>query len=71
MNDGFEGNYAEVNGLRIYYEIHGSGDPLMLLHGGVCAIEIFGEVLPLSQKAGRSSPSSCRPTGARPTSTAR
>ena len=47
MNDGFEGNYAAVNGLRMYYEIHGSGDPLILLHGGVGAIEMFGEVLPL------------------------
>jgi hypothetical protein len=25
--------YAEVNGLRVYYEIHGSGQPLVLLHG--------------------------------------
>jgi len=41
------GNYAEVNGLNIYYEIHGSGEPLILLHGGVGAIEMFGEVLPV------------------------
>src|SRR5918997_1828420 len=41
------GNYAEVNGLNMYYEIHGSGEPLILLHGGVGAIEMFGEVLPL------------------------
>ena len=42
-----KGNYAEVNDLEIYYEVHGSGDPLILLHGGVGAIEMFGEVLPL------------------------
>lgn len=27
------GNYAEVNGVNIYYEIYGKGDPLLLLHG--------------------------------------
>lgn len=26
--------YAPVNGLKIYYEVHGSGDPVVLLHGG-------------------------------------
>lgn len=47
MNEDSKGNYAAVNGLDIYYEIHGSGEPLILLHGGVGAIEMFGEVLPL------------------------
>jgi len=41
------GNYASVNGLNMYYEIHGAGKPLVVLHGGVGAIEMFGEVLPL------------------------
>jgi len=41
------GSYASVNGLEMYYEIHGAGRPLILLHGGVGAIEMFGEVLPL------------------------
>ncbi len=27
------GNYAPVNGLNLYYEIHGTGEPLVLLHG--------------------------------------
>lgn len=40
-------SYASVNGLDMYYEVHGSGEPLILLHGGVGAIEMFGEVLPL------------------------
>jgi pimeloyl-ACP methyl ester carboxylesterase len=31
-----------VNGLKLYYEIHGSGEPLILLHGGVGGIEMFG-----------------------------
>ncbi len=39
-------NYALVNGLNMYYEIHGTGRPLILLHGGVDASEMFGNVLP-------------------------
>jgi pimeloyl-ACP methyl ester carboxylesterase len=41
------GSYASTNGLEMYYEIHGAGRPLILLHGGVGAIEMFGEVLGL------------------------
>ena len=37
--------YAPVNGVEIYYELHGSGKPLVLLHGGFGAIEMFGPVL--------------------------
>ena len=39
------GSHASVNGLHMYYEVHGTGKPLVLLHGGVGAIEMFGEVL--------------------------
>lgn len=40
--------YASVNGLRMYYEIHGAGKPLVLLHGGGSTIETtFGKMLPL------------------------
>lgn len=42
-----QGKYAEVKGLNLYYETYGSGEPLILLHGGVGAIEMFGDVLPL------------------------
>src|SRR3984893_5077984 len=43
--------YAPVNGLRLYYEIHGTGEPLILLHGGVVGITMFGPNLAaLSQK---------------------
>jgi pimeloyl-ACP methyl ester carboxylesterase len=39
--------YAAINGLQLYYEQHGhGGQPLLLLHGGLGAIEMFGEVLP-------------------------
>jgi pimeloyl-ACP methyl ester carboxylesterase len=38
--------YADVNGLFLYHELHGSGEPLVLLHGGVGTIEMFGPVLP-------------------------
>jgi pimeloyl-ACP methyl ester carboxylesterase len=38
--------YAPVNGLRLYYEIHGSGRPLVLLHGGLLTIDLnFGALL--------------------------
>lgn len=45
MTDTPKGNYAQVNGLNLYYEIYGQGEPLILLHGGLGAIEMFGEVL--------------------------
>ena len=38
--------YAPVNDVEVYYEIHGSGKPLILLHGGFGALEMFGPVLP-------------------------
>ena len=39
--------YAPVNGLQLYYEIHGAGEPLVLLHGGLGMTGMFGELLPL------------------------
>jgi pimeloyl-ACP methyl ester carboxylesterase len=39
--------YAPVNGLKVYYEIHGTGEPLILLHGGLGSTEMFGEIMPL------------------------
>jgi pimeloyl-ACP methyl ester carboxylesterase len=39
--------YASVNGLKLYYEDHGSGRPLVLLHGNLSTINVdFGRVLP-------------------------
>ena len=40
------GEYADVNGLHMYYETHGSGRPLVLLHGGLGSGEMFGPVTP-------------------------
>ena len=40
------GGYANVNGLRMYYEIHGDGEPLLLLHGGTASIEYFQKQIP-------------------------
>lgn len=35
------GRYVDAGGVRTYYEIHGAGEPLILLHGGLCTIETF------------------------------
>lgn len=38
--------YVSVNGLEMYYEIHGEGEPLIMLHGGYMAIPTMGEIVP-------------------------
>jgi pimeloyl-ACP methyl ester carboxylesterase len=40
------GEHTSVNGIDLYYERHGSGRPLVLLHGGLGSGEMFGPVLP-------------------------
>ncbi|MEV6637528.1 alpha/beta hydrolase [Actinoplanes sp. NPDC051470] len=40
------GRYADVNGINLYYETHGGGSPLILLHGGLGSGEMFAAVLP-------------------------
>jgi pimeloyl-ACP methyl ester carboxylesterase len=47
------GHYAAVNGLNLYYEIHGTGAPLVLLHGGLGATEMFSEILPALAACGQ------------------
>lgn len=40
-------SYAEVNGLQMYYEVHGTGPPIVALHGGLLTIDLsFGDLLP-------------------------
>jgi pimeloyl-ACP methyl ester carboxylesterase len=34
--------YADVNGINLYYETHGAGRPLILLHGGLGSGAMFG-----------------------------
>src|SRR5215469_409647 len=42
-----DGKYASVNGLNIYYEVHGTGSPLILLHGGLGTFSMMpGPLLP-------------------------
>src|SRR6266550_4245048 len=47
------GEYADVNGLHLYYETHGpsrsgaDAPPLILLHGGLGSGEMFGPILPV------------------------
>ena len=37
---------VQANGIDYYYEIHGSGEPVLLLHGGLGSIDMFGPVMP-------------------------
>ena len=39
-------DYVAAGVVRTYYEAHGSGDPLVLLHGGLCTIETFSGLTP-------------------------
>ncbi|MGC4101856.1 alpha/beta fold hydrolase [Ferruginibacter sp.] len=40
------GNYAHVNGIKIYYETYGAGQPLLLLHGNSSSIRTFEKQIP-------------------------
>ena len=37
---------VEVNGMRVYYEVFGEGDPLVVLHGAYMAIPSMGAIIP-------------------------
>jgi pimeloyl-ACP methyl ester carboxylesterase len=50
MKQASQGKYANVNGLKMYYEIHGTGQPLVLLHGSFGTVEGWGKVLPTLAK---------------------
>ncbi|SEW52829.1 alpha/beta fold hydrolase [Chitinophaga arvensicola] len=46
-----QGSYAPVNGLQLYYEVHGVGKPLLLLPGALSGIDTaFGKLIPLLAK---------------------
>jgi pimeloyl-ACP methyl ester carboxylesterase len=40
------GDYVQTGEVRTYYEVHGEGDPLVLLHGGLCTVETFDGLAP-------------------------
>lgn len=43
--------YAQVNGIKMYYEVHGAGKPLVLLHGAFNTINTaFGQMIPALSK---------------------
>jgi len=42
----FRSGYAPLNGLRMYYEIHGTGQPLILVHGGLGSSDMFAPIVP-------------------------
>lgn len=46
LTNDVKGSCATINGLGMYYEVEGTGEPLVLLHGGVGASEMFNSVLP-------------------------
>jgi pimeloyl-ACP methyl ester carboxylesterase len=41
------GEYVDAGGLRTYYEVAGAGEPLILLHGGMCTVETFDAQTPV------------------------
>jgi pimeloyl-ACP methyl ester carboxylesterase len=45
-----KGHYAEVNDIRMYYEIYGKGEPVLFLHGGTAFIESFMFQIPFFAK---------------------
>lgn len=40
-----ESGYAPVNGLQMYYEVHGEGEPLVLIHGAYASSTMWGQIL--------------------------
>lgn len=51
-NNNDSSGYAPINGLKMYFEMHGKGAPLVLIHGGGSTIQTsFSEVLPFFAKS--------------------
>ena len=40
-----QGKYADVNGIKMYYEVHGKGQPLILIHGGLGTVNMVEPIL--------------------------
>ncbi|KKB76097.1 oxidoreductase [Devosia soli] len=45
-----KGDYAEVNGMRMYYEVSGEGAPIVVLHGAYMNIPAMGDIIPTLAK---------------------
>jgi hypothetical protein len=61
--------YAPVNGINMYYEVHGGGEPVVLLHGTFMTItNNWAGGSASSPKHGKPVPSKCKVTAARRTS---
>jgi pimeloyl-ACP methyl ester carboxylesterase len=41
-----DSGYAPVHGVKMYYEVHGTGQPLILIHGGLGSSDMFGAIMP-------------------------
>src|SRR5436305_1264340 len=55
-------SYADVDGLALWYDERGSGDPLVLLHGGIGGSEMFDPILDTlaaGRRGSRTSPPTC------------
>ena len=46
------GTYIEANGLRVYYEVYGQGEPLLLIHGGTTTFRSWASHLPALPSTG-------------------
>jgi len=45
--------YADVNGMKMYYEVSGQGDPMMVLHGSFMNIPSMGAIIPKLAEANK------------------
>jgi pimeloyl-ACP methyl ester carboxylesterase len=62
-NNPAAGNYCMVNGIRLYYEVYGSGPPLLLLHGNMQSIAAFQRQIPFFERQYRVIVPDCRGRG--------
>ena len=44
------GNRVKINGMEMYYEVSGAGDPLVVLHGAYMNIPSMGAIIPALAK---------------------
>jgi pimeloyl-ACP methyl ester carboxylesterase len=46
-----DAGHAPVNGLELYYEVHGAGEPLLVLPGAYMTVELMGDLVPALAKS--------------------